>query len=276
MATTLEENIFDRRELPELAGRELLTHAYQKSVKPTFARFCNFSDGCLLTDFIENLFALEYGGLVCCSLPDNIPSSNRSALAFREAFKNARLRFTHFARASDQTVVTTNAMWAAYVRGFALMFTDKHRVADCIIPVLWDACLCAHVMTGLFIRFKRGLFDIMEEDISQFFNASGDDEVCKHANNASLASEVDFGLRRYIALTMDLRFRPRQAARSEESDCSSSSMSPASPSTQAITEKPAPKKSHHITSPDPESKSHRSSPISNLRLWLLLERIFRD
>ncbi|KIK00843.1 hypothetical protein K443DRAFT_7343 [Laccaria amethystina LaAM-08-1] len=109
------------------------------------------------------------------ALPDNIPSSNRSAVAFREAFKNARLRFTHFARASDPTGVITNAMWAAYVQGLALTFIDEHRPSRRLhYPRSSLGCVpLQHVMNGMFTRFKPGLSDLTE-GVSQFFNASGD------------------------------------------------------------------------------------------------------
>lgn len=119
----------------DLVGRELLTHAYQKAVKANETWEKHFSNGCYVVDFIKELFAAECAALVLNCLPDN--SQHTSSL--ETTFKDARMRFTHFIKVGDASGVTTNAMWAAYVRGLAIICpTDQNRLNVLLPILLWD------------------------------------------------------------------------------------------------------------------------------------------
>lgn len=117
MAIILKHNfdnfVLDRKELRELVGRELLTHAYQRAVKKV--ETARFSDGCNLVDFIEELFVSTYAEIILDSVPDNTaPQDGYEPTSFKKAFRNERIRFTHFVRMGDGTGVTTDALWVAY------------------------------------------------------------------------------------------------------------------------------------------------------------------
>lgn len=201
LKANFSNSILDRGELGELVGRELLTHAYQSAVKRN-GNTTRFSEGCLVTDFIEELFAETHANTVLKSCPDNVLKSSDAYSPFETVFKGAKMRFTHFIKMGDSTGVTTDALWAAYIRCAAIICQNNQKVIDTILPVLFfDTVICKHVMTGILIQFKRRKtagppvqYDI-DEDAVHFF---GKEEICTHSTPSPAH------VRPYIALVMEL------------------------------------------------------------------------
>jgi hypothetical protein len=207
LTTILETGLLDRGELGELTGRHLLLDAYHRAVEkeqsqrdPTSAP--NFSAGCHLVTFIEMLYNVKCAQEVLDSTPDNM-----GGISFKEAFKDARVCFTHFGHMADDTGTTSAAAWVAFVRHMAIICRHGERAVDCIIPVLmWNTRLCEHVITGILIQFKRRKkkgtvvgYSIDQADV-KFFPHTLDQ--CVHGSTDNNSH------RPYISMVMELGVQP--------------------------------------------------------------------
>jgi hypothetical protein len=142
-------------EIGELTGRALLWDAYRRAVQydhPLAKEGINYSAGCLLTTFIKTLFLDEYADIILNSQPDN----QNEGPTFREAFKEAKIRFTHFGKLGHDGDTTTYAAWAAFMRSMAISCRLGQPMLDCLVPILlWDRKLCEWVMSAILVQFKR-------------------------------------------------------------------------------------------------------------------------
>jgi hypothetical protein len=122
----MDDGLLDRGERGELVGRELLMSAYDRAMEredsarqrsesslqdistndpDSFTSPRSYSSGVSLITFIEELFTEENAHQVLESLPDNIKRETK----FRDAFKDAKVRFTHFVKMGDNTGTTSAA-----------------------------------------------------------------------------------------------------------------------------------------------------------------------
>jgi hypothetical protein len=147
--------LLDQGQRGEVVFRLLLSEAYRRGVRKDYAKDSpyNFSKGCKLTTFMEELFSKDYAKQILDSVPDNIKIPTN----FRTRFKDAIVRFTHFGKMGDDTGTTTHAMFAAFVRCMAIIGWSSQEAVDILIPVLLDykAKLSESTMTGLLIQVKR-------------------------------------------------------------------------------------------------------------------------
>src|SRR5438477_8271181 len=141
-------------ELGKLTGRALIWDAYRRALQhehlqATAQESINYSAGCLLTTFIEMLFVKNYTEMILDSRPDN----RNEGLTLREAFKDAKIRFTHFGKMADDSGTTTYAAWAAFMRCMAISCRSGQPTLDCVLPILlWDQKLCEWVMSGFLVQ----------------------------------------------------------------------------------------------------------------------------
>jgi hypothetical protein len=169
----MDDGLLDRGERGELVGRELLMSAYDRAIErehearqrsesslqdistndpASFTSPRSYSSGVSLITFIEELFTEENAHQVLESLPDNIKLETK----FRDAFKDAKVRFTHFVKMGDNTGTTSAASWVALARGMAIITRSGEVAVDAIIPILLhDDKLCEEVVSGLLVQFKR-------------------------------------------------------------------------------------------------------------------------
>jgi hypothetical protein len=192
----------DRGKLGKLTGRQILLDAYHRAVekeqcdRPKSPPL-NFSAGCRLIAFIEALYNDECAREVLDSTPDNV-----EGIPFREAFKDALICFTHFGKMTDDTGVTSSAVYAAFIRHMAIICRTGRHIVDCILPVLlFDTKLCEHVMTGVLVQFKRqtlsdgiAKYGIDQADINFF------PETLKKCTHGSTIDTY----RPYVSLIMEL------------------------------------------------------------------------
>lgn len=143
-----------------LAGSAILTKAYDKAREKEFAeaspgtslKLCPpvYGEAVLLVNFIKALFGPNTE-IILKSRPDNVLDGQ----TFEEAFKDARVRFTHWAKAGDDTAISTAACFAAAVRGMAWQCREHQGIVDCLIPIiLWDGLLGESIMSAILIQFK--------------------------------------------------------------------------------------------------------------------------
>ncbi|KAF8579397.1 hypothetical protein K439DRAFT_1525242 [Ramaria rubella] len=202
LTENLDSGLLDLGERGELVARAIITSAYDRAVErdhppkhtntPPF-----YSHGCRLVTFIEELFRAEYAKEILDSVPDNV----KSKVPLREAFKDARLRFTHFSKMADDTSTSTEAMYAAFIRGMAIICMSRQRAVDVMLPILLvDGPLREEVMTSLIIQIKRRGREgnkaayIIDEGAIRFFPTASE----------TTSAGVDGSNRPYIALVMEL------------------------------------------------------------------------
>ncbi|KAH7911650.1 hypothetical protein BJ138DRAFT_1100885 [Hygrophoropsis aurantiaca] len=247
MARSLRELYISRivrrevRPQGELVMRLLLMKAYLRAVETDHAKTpiheLNFSGGCSLVTFIRKLFPERYADTILNSLPDNVPGG----VTFAKAFENSVVRFTHFAMAEDESVISTSMMVVAFLRGMAMVICEKHAIANIVIPVLLDRQdhLKPSTMTGLLVRVNLSTRKaaigpkIDHEDLGFFSDRAGREDG-----------------QPYIALVANFDVRP---APSSESRSAATTATPAPAQNQSTLKEVKPE-------PQPTSLQEEKSP----------------
>ena len=125
----LDEGLIDLGQKGEVVMRFLLRMAYVDAIireqKNTVTP--NFSMGCGFVTFLTALFASTYHASVLERRPDNAVEAS----PLHDAFKNAVVRFTHFAKAADRDcgVMTTRDMAMGFLRGAAIIIITIKKVS---------------------------------------------------------------------------------------------------------------------------------------------------
>ena len=176
LAQNIDDALLDRGEIGEAVGRMLLVLARDRAALETVPR--RFSRAVPVNAFIKALFAPTVAQAVLDSRPDNL-APDGSDVTFAEAFKDAVLNFTHFARWDDGSVPDECAAVGCFVRSMAVVCRKNASKIDAFIPVLLDrsAHLRPEVMTGILIRIDwkagkthgaRPACSILETDVGLF------------------------------------------------------------------------------------------------------------
>ncbi|PCH43332.1 hypothetical protein WOLCODRAFT_103395 [Wolfiporia cocos MD-104 SS10] len=156
LASFAESGLIDKGNRGELVMRLLLIQAFDAAAKKECSadESPSFNRPVRLFDFLEALLGGENFEKIKKKVPYDTASS---AKTFKEAFKNAQVHFTHFARNEDMTVSDSYGAWAALARGMAMQCSRNQDGIDCIVPVLLDSKdkLCEEAVTGLLIRCKN-------------------------------------------------------------------------------------------------------------------------
>ncbi|KAH8109129.1 hypothetical protein DFH11DRAFT_1515959, partial [Phellopilus nigrolimitatus] len=161
----LDTGVIDKGERGELVARLIFTLAYDDAAeayerdtsenlnKPVdeSSKYPFYSRGVPLKYFIRALFGDEHAEHIFKSHPDNV----KNGQTFEEAFDKAWVRFTHFQRAGDSSVISTEAAWAAAARAMAFQCSSGQALLNMFIPIiLWDAELREEIMSGILIQIK--------------------------------------------------------------------------------------------------------------------------
>ncbi|KAF8576190.1 hypothetical protein K439DRAFT_1664731 [Ramaria rubella] len=218
----IQSGLLDRGQRGELVARALVMSAYDRAVEvdhpsPTKGKPPLYSKGCSVITFIKELFSEAYANEILNSVPDNV----RGGVKLKDAFKNARIRFTHFVKMVDDTSTSTAAMFAAFVRGFATVCHNEQTEVDLMLPILlWDEKLCEEVMSAIMIQVKRRAkagtlvaYEIEESNIAFFPPQSGTNE--RASTRPYIALIMELGVRAEISpevkTTVKVREQPKNA-----------------------------------------------------------------
>ncbi|KAH8113056.1 hypothetical protein DFH11DRAFT_1705663 [Phellopilus nigrolimitatus] len=211
----IESGLIDNGKRGELVARLIFTLAYDQAAdaydedtsesrknavdgNATGSPF--YSRGVPLKYFIKALFGKAHAEHIFKSYPDNV----RNGQTFEQAFERAWVRFTHFQRAGNSSVITTEAAWAAAARAMAFQCSSGQAGMDIFIPVvLRDEKLQEEIMTGILVHLNDRVStetkvkaEIDEREIG-FFPTQPADGL--NANTDS---------RPYITIVMDLGVQP--------------------------------------------------------------------
>ncbi|KAF9042685.1 hypothetical protein BDP27DRAFT_1455214 [Rhodocollybia butyracea] len=196
----LNLGLLNPQKLGDTVPRILLTDAYDRAVRKmgeTTQERHSHGTHCSVNRFFEALFTNSEEILTV--KPDNIPPNHSSSLSLNQLFRDATIRITHWVKSEDDHYLTTEAMAAAYIRGFAFICCDDGASIDLVIPVLlWDTVIGSSAMTAIFIQVKqRKSFCIDAANDLRFFAHD-----CEGSSTSTpLPQERP---RPYITLIMDL------------------------------------------------------------------------
>ena len=214
-----ENGMLAKGHIRETIARSIMSNAYRRAVaKETASGPLNFSAGCSLKAFIEEVFAEEFADMILASKPDNVQRGQE----FRTAFKNAAVRFTHFitmsTRGPKKNWAWTNIAWAAFVRSAAIICHATQSTIDFIIPILLqrDDKIDERVMSAILVQVKNRV----QEGTTNEFPVDAED--------VKLFPEKK-PIRPYISLIMDLGIARRIPANNFKSRTAALTSAPPTP-----------------------------------------------
>jgi len=189
-------NIIGKGERGELVARLILTLAYDAAVKQCKAGEEQHTLAVPLETFLQELF----GETNYVLIPNSKP--HIGSLTFREAFKDAQVRFTHFVRAEDGRAVTTEAAYAAILRSMAFQCSHDQEDIDILVPLaLKNGALREDVMSGMLIQIKNRVKSGTKASV--YIDAS---KLSFFPESQKLFDDTN--LRPYITLVMELGVSP--------------------------------------------------------------------
>jgi hypothetical protein len=135
-----DNGVLNKGHAGEMVARLILSSAYRRAVVEESAsggKSPNFSAGCSLITFIKQLFSDPHAEMILECTPDNVQDGEK----FKDAFRDTTLRFTHFITMSSRSnegdhCPWTSILWAAFVRGAAIIGGSTQDTTDFMIPVL--------------------------------------------------------------------------------------------------------------------------------------------
>jgi hypothetical protein len=154
LITWTDNELLEKGELGELLARTIITFAHdlviEEQSKPSF------SAPIRLVDFIKALFKKEDAERILEAPPQNTTDGK----SLEEAFKNAYIRFTHFARTANHVDLDDKIAFAGICRAMAWTFYRTHPGIDIGIPIFMgnpEDKVESAKMTMLFIQIKNTL-----------------------------------------------------------------------------------------------------------------------
>ena len=146
----LMAGVIGKGERGELVARLLLTLAYDAAVRRCGSEL--HTRAVPLATFLQELFGEANYAIIANSKPDV------GDLKFCDAFKDAQVRFTHFVRAGDDSVVSTDAAYVAILRSMAFQCSHGQEAIDGLVPIaLMDGALEESNMSGMAVSVKDRL-----------------------------------------------------------------------------------------------------------------------
>ena len=152
----LKHGLISKGKRGELVAWLLLILAHDKCVKfdDKKADEAQYSKPVPLLDFLTALVGPNHMKVILKSQPENV----HDGVTFEEAFKDAKVNFTHFVKGGDASIITDKAACMALSRLMAYQCANGQWIIDLYIPVLlWDEPLSRYVASGIFIQIKNRL-----------------------------------------------------------------------------------------------------------------------
>ncbi|THH06984.1 hypothetical protein EW145_g3699 [Phellinidium pouzarii] len=158
-----ESGLIEKGQRGELVARLIMTMAYDEAVDAfneengtLFPANSGvhplYSQGVPLMYYIKALLGNEHAENIFNSRPNNV----KDGKPFREAYKDAWVRFTHFQRAGDSSVISSEACWAAAARAMAFQCNSGQALIDILVPVILykNGTLCEANMSAILVQVK--------------------------------------------------------------------------------------------------------------------------
>ncbi|TFK36232.1 hypothetical protein BDQ12DRAFT_254389 [Crucibulum laeve] len=151
LSSFVNNGFLEKGESGELVGRLLLTTVFDKTVEE-HPNVEIINPSVHLFAFLRNLLGPANFGLLL-----NTHANKKTAdTTFQDDFKNARVRFTHFARFGKDNRYTPRTLLAAFVRGMAIQCSRNQKMIDLVIPIIMnDVGLQEEIVAPLLIQIKN-------------------------------------------------------------------------------------------------------------------------
>jgi len=154
----LSNGLISKGERGELVARLLLTLVHDKCIRARSIesrKLAQYSQPIPLLTFLEALVGKEHMEKLKNAIPNNNVTNGQT---LEEAFKHAKVNFTHFVKGADNTIISDFAAWAALVRNMGFQCANRQYLIDLLIPILlWDRELSRWVVSALLIQVKNRL-----------------------------------------------------------------------------------------------------------------------
>ena len=150
----VDSGVIGKGDVGELVGRLLLILAFDLAQEASQSNTPRWSKPVGVIKFMESLVGENnYAKHIKRCTPDN---RAKPGVAFEDYFKNSVVRFTHFVRAADATVMVGDAR-SAFLRGFAIQCHPFQESFDVAVPVLIDPTkpITEDNMTWILISLKN-------------------------------------------------------------------------------------------------------------------------
>ncbi|KAJ3882527.1 hypothetical protein F5051DRAFT_500426 [Lentinula edodes] len=154
-----------------------------------------------LLKFLKHLFKTEFHSIFVESRPDN----HLEGEIFEQAFKDYTVRFNHFVRAENSSVMTAEAAFVMYLRCAAVMGSAHNKEFDIMIPAVYSKGndpLNSKKVTAILVSLKRIPFSgkviihPIDERVIPFFRPFGRKSAVKRLRISLTVP--------YISLAMNL------------------------------------------------------------------------
>ncbi|KAJ3904672.1 hypothetical protein F5879DRAFT_50415 [Lentinula edodes] len=166
-----------------------------------------------LLKFLKHLFKTEFHSIFVESRPDNHPEGE----IFEQAFKDYTVRFNHFVRAENSSVMTAEAAFVMYLRCAAVMGSAHNKEFDIMIPAVYSKGndpLNSKKVTAILVSLKRIPFSgkvithPIDERVIPFFRPFGRKSAVKRLRISLTVP--------YISLAMNLAAPYTQTRNTQE------------------------------------------------------------
>ncbi|KAJ4465823.1 hypothetical protein C8J55DRAFT_493311 [Lentinula edodes] len=139
----------------------ILLRAYAATVEEMSSTFAtgqsesfHYGEAVPLLKFLKHLFKTEFHSIFVESRPDN----HLEGEIFEQAFKDYTVRFNHFVRAENSSVMTAEAAFVMHLRCAAVMGSAHNKEFDIIIPAVYSKGndpLNSKKVTAILVSLKR-------------------------------------------------------------------------------------------------------------------------
>lgn len=133
-----ESGFSAKGELGELVGR-LLDIAAMDAAARARAGSADYGVPITVVEYLQQLVPLGDHRKVLKCLPSNrhCIAPKFQTLTLEEAFSNAYIHVTHYARAGDHSVLQAANLWAHWARGTAFQLKPGQVLSDRVLPIHW-------------------------------------------------------------------------------------------------------------------------------------------
>jgi len=206
----LRDGLIEKGQHEGLVWRTIVTKAHDIAAIPSIpSSFLVplhrvFSVPIHLFDLLEALVGKLHMETILMSHAQNVPNS----ATFKEAFADAYIHWTHFAKAGDDSVISDEAAWIAMVRGIFWQCSDQQADINGILPLLLSVLgtkLGRWVMSAVFWQIKdktKKHAAHVDAEKLKFFSTPPKDEPEKGTRRPYIVITMQFGVQNIPRTTM--------------------------------------------------------------------------
>jgi hypothetical protein len=136
----VDEGLAHKGTVGELVGHVLSILAMDKAIDDLPQhRELKYQTPITVAAYYQALLTNEAWDELHRSLPANGAELSKAsaAMTFQDAFANAYLHFSHYARAHDSAPIKDTLLWALWLCGTAILGEHNQKLIDCVLPIFF-------------------------------------------------------------------------------------------------------------------------------------------